>query len=51
VGDGAHARNEFCYVDKMVERSALLALLLASPPLPDAPAPSTASTTRSTSPA
>ena len=36
VGDGAHARHEFCYVDKMVERSALLALLLAQPPLPDA---------------
>jgi len=35
VGDGAHARHEFCYLDKMVERSALLALLLASPPLPD----------------
>lgn len=33
VGDGAHARHEFCYVDKMVERSALLALLLAQPPL------------------
>ncbi len=36
VGDGAHARHEFCYLDKMVERSALLALLLAQPPLPDA---------------
>jgi glutamate carboxypeptidase len=35
VGDGAHARHEFCYVDKMVERSALLALLLAQPPLPN----------------
>jgi glutamate carboxypeptidase len=34
VGDGAHARHEFCYIDKMVERSALLALLLAQPPLP-----------------
>jgi len=33
VGDGAHARHEFCYVDRMVERSALLALLLAQPPL------------------
>ena len=40
VGDGAHARHEFCYVDKMVERSALLALLLAEPPLdrPSTPA-------------
>ena len=37
VGDGAHARHEFCYLDQMVERSALLALLLAQPPLsPDA---------------
>ena len=36
VGDGAHARHEFCYVDKMMERSALLALLLAQPPLPSA---------------
>jgi len=36
VGDGAHARHEFCYFDKMVERSALLALLLAQPPLSDA---------------
>jgi glutamate carboxypeptidase len=34
VGDGAHARHEFCYVDRMIERSALLALLLAHPPLP-----------------
>ena len=33
VGDGAHARHEFCYLDQMVERSALLALLLAQPPL------------------
>jgi len=33
VGDGAHARHEFCYVDQMLERSALLALLLAQPPL------------------
>ena len=37
VGDGAHARHEFCYVDKMVERTALLALLLATPPLPETP--------------
>lgn len=33
VGDGAHAEHEFCYVDKMIERSALLGLLLAQPPL------------------
>jgi glutamate carboxypeptidase len=38
VGDGAHAAHEFCYVDKMVERSALLALLLLQPPLPPDPA-------------
>ena len=37
VGDGAHARHEFCYVDRMVERSALLALLLAQSPLPTTP--------------
>jgi glutamate carboxypeptidase len=35
VGDGAHAEHEFCFVDQMVERSALLAALLATPPLPD----------------
>ena len=28
VGDGAHARHEFVYVDKMIERSALLTSLL-----------------------
>lgn len=28
VGDGAHADHEFIYIDKMIERSALLALLL-----------------------
>jgi glutamate carboxypeptidase len=33
VGDGAHARHEFVYVDAMVERCALLALLLMEPPL------------------
>lgn len=31
VGDGAHARHEFIYFDKMIERSALLALLLLAP--------------------
>lgn len=30
VGDGAHADHEFIYVNKMIERSALLALLLLS---------------------
>ena len=33
VGDGAHARRELVYVDGMVERCALLALLLMEPPL------------------
>jgi glutamate carboxypeptidase len=31
VGDGAHARHEFLYLDKLMERAALLTLLLASP--------------------
>lgn len=30
VGDGAHARHEFLYTDKMIERTALLTLLLTS---------------------
>lgn len=33
VGDGAHARHEFIYFDKMVERGALLAVLLMAPPM------------------
>lgn len=33
VGDGAHAAHEFIYLDKLPERSALLALLLLAPPL------------------
>jgi glutamate carboxypeptidase len=33
VGGGAHAWYEFVYVDKMIERSALLALLLMEPPV------------------
>ena len=33
VGDGAHAPHEFVYAARMVERSALLALLLMEPPL------------------
>ena len=36
VGDGAHAGHEFVYCDKMVERSALLALLLMAPALSEA---------------
>ena len=31
VGDGAHAHHEFVYVDKTIERAALLTLLLAAP--------------------
>jgi glutamate carboxypeptidase len=31
VGDGAHATHEYIYIDKMVERAALLALLLIAP--------------------
>lgn len=34
VGDGAHAAHEFVYVESLVERAALLAQLLALPPLP-----------------
>jgi glutamate carboxypeptidase len=33
VGDGAHADHEFVYLDKMAERSALLAMLLLAPPV------------------
>ncbi len=33
VGDGAHADDEFVYLDAMVERSALLARLLLEPPV------------------
>jgi len=35
VGGGAHAKHEFVKLDKMVERSALLALLLMAPDIPD----------------
>lgn len=34
VGDGAHAEHEHVIVDRMPERAALLALLLAEPPQP-----------------
>lgn len=33
VGDGAHANHEFLYIDRTLERTALLAMLLMSPPL------------------
>ncbi len=32
VGHGAHAQHEFLYVDKTLERAALLALLILAPP-------------------
>jgi glutamate carboxypeptidase len=32
VGDGAHAQHEFIYIDKMIERATLLALLLIAGP-------------------
>lgn len=32
VGDGAHAEHEFLYIDKTLERTALLTLLLQAPP-------------------
>lgn len=31
VGDGAHAEHEFIFIDKMIERTALLAMLLMTP--------------------
>jgi glutamate carboxypeptidase len=36
VGDGAHAAHEFLYVDETLKRTALLTLLLLSPPLEQA---------------
>ncbi len=36
VGDGAHAIHEHLLVDKTLERAALLAILLATPPIEDA---------------
>ena len=33
VGDGAHAEHEFLYIDKTLERTALLAMLILSPSL------------------
>ena len=36
-GDGAHASHEFVYLNRMIERTALLALLLLSPPLKQSP--------------
>ncbi len=44
VGDGAHAPFEFLDCRKLVERCALLALLLALPPLPGATGPVEAAT-------
>jgi glutamate carboxypeptidase len=33
VGDGAHAHHEFLFVDSLIERTALLAMLVLAPPL------------------
>lgn len=38
VGDGAHASHEFVYVEKLPQRTALLALLLLAPHTPNPPA-------------
>jgi glutamate carboxypeptidase len=38
VGDGAHAQHEFLYIDKTLERAALLTMLLLSPPMAGAEA-------------
>lgn len=37
VGHGAHARREFLYIDRTLERAALLAMLLLAPPTAVAP--------------
>ena len=37
VGHGAHAEHEFIYLDKTLERTALLALLLLAPPVEQEP--------------
>jgi len=33
IGDGAHARHEFIFTDKLIERTALLTILLTAKPL------------------
>ena len=33
VGDGAHAHHEFLFVDSLIERTALLSLLVLAPPI------------------
>jgi glutamate carboxypeptidase len=33
VGDGAHAHHEFLFVDSLIERTALLTLLILAPPI------------------
>ena len=35
IGDGAHAKHEFIFTDKLIERTALLTLLLTANPLID----------------
>jgi len=38
VGGGAHAQHEFIVIDKTLDRTALLALLLLEPPMAEGPA-------------
>ncbi len=33
MGDGAHAYHEFIQIDSLVERAALLAMLVLQPPM------------------
>ena len=35
IGDGAHAKHEFIFTDKLIERTALLTLLLTAPSIND----------------
>jgi glutamate carboxypeptidase len=39
VGDGAHARHEHLLIDRTIERTALLAMLIQAPPLERADEP------------
>lgn len=48
VGDGAHAEHEFVFIDQLIERTALLVLLLMGTPVGDA-APHTAEASATTS--
>ena len=35
IGDGAHARHEFIFTEKLIERTALLTILLMADPISD----------------